>query len=81
MTQQGFIFIDRRKGGDRRLDADPCQNLPLDLYHRMRRKNSDRRSSKRSLSEDYYAFLESAHSSMEHAFSCEEHSSTLTGTC
>lgn len=52
------IFVDRRKGLDRRLDADPCQNLPLDLYHRMRRKNSDRRNQRRSLADDYYAYLQ-----------------------
>lgn len=57
MTQPGYVFIDRRKGNDRRLQSDPCQNLPLDLYHRMRRKSSDRRSPRRSLSDDYYAFV------------------------
>lgn len=53
-----FIFIDRRKGRDRRLDADPCRRLPLDLYHRMRRKNGDRRAPQRSLSDDYYAYAQ-----------------------
>lgn len=51
------VFINRRKGNDRRFDIDPCKNLPMDLYHRMRRKASDRRSSERTLSDDYYAYL------------------------
>ena len=38
------------------MDADPCKGLPLDLYHRMRRKESDRRAAQRTLSDDYYAF-------------------------
>lgn len=50
------VFIDRRKGRDRRLDADPCKNMPLDLYHRKRRKSKERRASDRSLSDDYFAY-------------------------
>ncbi len=53
------VFIDRRKGQDRRLDTDPCKNIPLDLYHRKRRKSKERRASDRSLREDYFAYLES----------------------
>ncbi|WP_331345653.1 hypothetical protein [Cellvibrio sp. UBA7661] len=52
------FFIDRRKGNDRRLDSDPCKNMPLDLYHRKRRKSTERRS-ERSIAEDYQAFLNS----------------------
>lgn len=48
-------FVNRRKGSDRRYDLDPCREIPLDLYHRKRRKSTDRRSG-RSLVEDYYAF-------------------------
>jgi hypothetical protein len=51
-----LLFVNRRKGGDRRLDTDPCKNLPLDLYHRKRRKSKERRASRRSLSEDYFAY-------------------------
>lgn len=54
------IFVNRRKGRDRREDADPCKNLPLDLYHRKRRKTRDRRAPDRSLTDDYYAFIEAA---------------------
>jgi hypothetical protein len=50
------LFVNRRKGGDRRLDADPCKDLPLDLYHRKRRKSRDRRAARRSLTEDYLAY-------------------------
>lgn len=50
------LFVNRRKGGDRRLDTDPCKNLPLDLYHRKRRKSKERRAARRSLSEDYFAY-------------------------
>lgn len=51
------IFIDRRKGADRRIDRDPCKNVPLDLYHRKRRKSVERRARNRSLEQDYFAFL------------------------
>lgn len=57
---QHSIFVNRRKGDDRRTDLDPCKNLSLDLYHRKRRKSQERRDAARSLSEDYYAYLESA---------------------
>ena len=55
-----LVFVDRRKGGDRREDCDPCRDLPVDLYHRKRRKSSERRDSTRSLSEDYYAYMEAS---------------------
>ncbi len=50
------FFIDRRKGTDRRLDRDPCKYMPLDLYHRKRRKSKERRASDRTLEEDLIAF-------------------------
>ena len=50
------IFFDRRKGHDRRLDRDPCKNMPLDLYHRKRRKSTERRTEERSIAEDYQVF-------------------------
>lgn len=56
----GTFFIDRRKGRDRREDEDPCRNLNVDLYHRKRRKSKDRRTPERTLSDDYYAFIESS---------------------
>lgn len=56
------IFIDRRKGHDRRLDCDPCKNMPLDLYHRKRRKSTDRRSEDRSIADDYQAFSQGTNS-------------------
>lgn len=51
------FFIDRRKGEERRLDFDPCEGLPIDLYHRKRRKSTDRRSQNRSIEQDYFAYL------------------------
>lgn len=65
-----FVFVDRRKGCDRRLDIDPCSKLSVDLFHRKRRKSTDRRDCSRSLSEDYYAYMEAIfHSLGKH----EEH--------
>jgi hypothetical protein len=49
------IFIDRRKGNDRRLDSDPCKNMPLDLYHRKRRKSTERRTFERDIADDFLA--------------------------
>lgn len=59
MTQT-FIFVDRREG-KRRLDADPCRYLPMDLCHRKRRKAADRRTTEgRSVCEDKDAYMQSA---------------------
>jgi hypothetical protein len=52
------IFVNRRKGNDRREDLDPCKDLNVDLYHRKRRKKAERRQD-RTLDEDYYAFVSS----------------------
>ncbi|HSC67434.1 MAG TPA: hypothetical protein VLC79_07080 [Cellvibrio sp.] len=56
MSEHKF-FIDRRKGHDRRLDRDPCKHLPVDIYHRKRRKSTERRNEERSIADDYLAFL------------------------
>ncbi len=52
------IFVNRRKGSDRRLDADPCKELPMDLFHRKRRRSKERRDTSRNLTDDYYAFMQ-----------------------
>lgn len=49
------VFVDRRKGDDRREFDDPCRDLPVDIHHRKRRKRIERRAD-RTLIEDYYAF-------------------------
>ena len=55
------IFINRRrKGLERRSDEDPCKDLDIDIYHRKRRKSSERRHP-RTLGEDYYAFVSASH--------------------
>jgi hypothetical protein len=59
--ENDIVFVDRRRKQDRRLDEDPCKDIPVDLYHRMRRKTTDRRKMDKSLVEDYFDFLE-AHS-------------------
>ena len=50
------IFINRRNADDRRLDPDPCKNLPVDIYHRKRRRAAERRHIERSLADDYMAY-------------------------
>jgi hypothetical protein len=52
------IFMNRRHGDDRRIDRDPCKNLPLDIYHRKRRKAIERRNTAKGLAGDYMAFFE-----------------------
>ncbi len=47
------IFVDRRRGEERRLDSDPCKNMPIDIYHRKRRKSTERRHVERTLADDY----------------------------
>ncbi|NHN37417.1 hypothetical protein G8764_08955 [Pseudomaricurvus alcaniphilus] len=56
---KGKTFVNRRKGTDRRYDSDPCRDIPLDLYHRKRRKRTERRA-ERTLVEDYYAFIQAS---------------------
>ena len=51
------IFINRRHNS-RRTEPDPCTDLSLDLYHRKRRKSSERRDRSKTLADDYYAFVE-----------------------
>ena len=53
-----IVFVNRRKGNDRRTDFDPCKNLEVDLFHRKRRKTKERRSLHRTLTEDYYAYVQ-----------------------
>ncbi len=57
--ETSIVFVDRRRKQDRRLDIDPCKNIPTDLYHRMRRKSTDRRNASKSLVEDYMDYVES----------------------
>jgi len=54
---QNRIFIDRRRGMDRREEIDFCEGLDVDIYHRKRRKKSDRRAEERSLDQDYDAYM------------------------
>lgn len=54
--KENKIFINRRRTNKRRTDPDPCEKLPMDLYHRRRRKSLDRRTVDRTLVEDYTAF-------------------------
>ena len=57
MKENKIYFLNRRKGDDRRLDSDPCSEMSMDLYHRKRRKSTERRDSNRTLSDDYYAYM------------------------
>lgn len=53
-----IVFVNRRKGLDRREDADPCSTIPMDLYHRKRRKSLERRDVSKSLTDDYYSYMQ-----------------------
>ncbi len=52
------VFMNRRKGEDRRLEQDRCRDMSVDLYHRKRRKTVDRRASDRTLIDDVNAFYD-----------------------
>lgn len=52
------VFVNRRRGQDRRLEQDRCKDMPMDLFHRKRRKSTERRDSNRTLADDYAAFSE-----------------------
>ncbi|PCK08515.1 MAG: hypothetical protein COA42_08785 [Alteromonadaceae bacterium] len=54
---QGLTFVNLRQGHDRRFDCDPCSSIPMDLFHRKRRKSPERRKKDRSLADDYHAFM------------------------
>ncbi len=55
IMNEHHFFINRRKGPDRRLDRDPCKHLPMDLYHRKRRKSTERRANL-GIEADYMAY-------------------------
>jgi len=69
MNDATFIFVDRRAGRDRRLDADPCSTMPMDLYHRKRRKSKERRDTEKTLSDDYYSYLDQTESQLQSVIS------------
>ena len=50
------VFINRRRGRDRRIERDLCKEMKVDMYHRKRRKTVDRRQKSRTLAQDYYAY-------------------------
>ena len=52
------LFVERRKGNDRRQEPDRCAGLTIDLYHRKRRRKNDRRTHGRTLTEDIVAFYQ-----------------------
>jgi len=54
-----FVFVNRRSD-NRRLQRDPCKKMPMDLYNRKRRKSVERRDINKTLTDDYYSFLENA---------------------
>jgi hypothetical protein len=58
LQEHQTIFINRRKGSDRRLEQDRCRAMSVDLYHRKRRKTVDRRAIDRTLVDDFNAFYE-----------------------
>ncbi|MDN3639661.1 hypothetical protein QWY82_12725 [Simiduia curdlanivorans] len=58
------LFVERRKG-NRRVEQDRCANLDLDLYHRKRRTQRDRRTAQRSKIEDITAFYEAQMAALE----------------
>ncbi len=58
------IFFDRRSGMDRRSGKEQRENPRLDLPHRQRRSQQDRRTP-RTLVEDYYAFHDAHESAPE----------------
>lgn len=64
MTQK-LVFVNRRRGIDRRTEKDPCKNLPLDLYHSKRRKARERRDTTRNLTDDYYAYMDKVFKSIQ----------------
>ena len=57
-SKQKFVFVNRRKGVDRRYENDPCKDMDIDLFHRKRRKSSERRDLSKTLIDDYYAFVQ-----------------------
>jgi hypothetical protein len=58
------IFINRRQNL-RRTEPDPCTDLSMDLYHRKRRKSTERRDKGRTLVDDYYAYVETSDTDQE----------------
>ena len=49
------FFFDRRAKPERRINKDQRLNPRLDLSHKRRRKSDERRASKRTTRDDFYA--------------------------
>ncbi len=63
-----LVFMNRRRGMDRRFSSDlsHCDNGPLSRPpSRSRRQSKDRRDASRSLSDDYYAYMQKTIESMQ----------------
>lgn len=58
LDENDIVFVNRRRGEDRRLDEDRCKDMSMDLFHRKRRKSAERRSTERTLADDFMAFNE-----------------------
>lgn len=58
MMSNKTVFVNRRQNA-RRTEPDPCTDLSMDLYHRKRRKSSERRDPSKTLADDYYAYADS----------------------
>ncbi len=58
LQENQTIFVNRRKGSERRLEQDRCRDMSMDLFHRKRRKTVDRRAANRTLVDDFNAFYD-----------------------
>jgi len=67
MTQK-LVFVNRRRGVDRRFEKDPGKELPVDPHHQKRRKSTERRDTTRSLIDDYYAYMQKTIESVQARF-------------
>ncbi len=55
---QRLVFVNRRRGTDRRFEDDPRQNKHSGRS--VRRKSVERRDLSRSLTDDYYVYMKQA---------------------
>ncbi|MGH1469832.1 MAG: hypothetical protein ACRBCS_01460 [Cellvibrionaceae bacterium] len=54
-TKNSNSFFINRRASNRRSELDPCNELPVDLYNRKRRKSTDRRNRNKTLADDFYS--------------------------
>ena len=62
-----LVFVNRRRGVDRRFFSVAEGESTAELHRHQRRNSDERRDQTRTLSDDYYAYMEKTIEAIQHA--------------